>query len=103
MTWVALLYSIVLAPAYGWVVMSELRDMAEGLGCAAPARWSPPATWCSRAPGTQARALESRLEPAFEARFGRHIDIIVRSAERWRRLIAGNPFKEAAFTLAWTH
>ena len=32
MTWVALLYSIVLAPAYGWVVMSELRDMAEDLG-----------------------------------------------------------------------
>ena len=30
MTWVALLYSIVLAPAYGWVVMSELQDVAEG-------------------------------------------------------------------------
>ena len=52
--------------------MSELRDMAEGLGCAAPARWSPPATWRSSVaghpgarPGEQAGAgLRGAIRPA---------------------------------------
>jgi len=36
--------------------------------------------------------LEQRLETAFEKAFGRHVVIIVRTAEDWLKLAAGNPF-----------
>jgi len=44
------------------------------------------------------RALEARLEQAFAARFGRHVDIIARAGPDWLRLVAGNPFPKAAAT-----
>jgi uncharacterized protein (DUF1697 family) len=93
--WVALLHSIVLGPGRR-VVMSELRDMAENLGLERPRTLVATGNLVFEAAGAEARALERRLEPAFAARFGRHIDIVVRSAEGWRRLVAGNPFREAA-------
>jgi uncharacterized protein (DUF1697 family) len=39
-----------------------------------------------------ARLVEQRLERAFESTFGRHVDVIVRPAAAFRRLVAGNPF-----------
>ena len=38
------------------------------------------------------RELEVRLEDAFERRFGRRVDTIVRAAAPFRRLAEGNPF-----------
>jgi len=36
------------------------------------------------------------LEAVFADRFGKRIDFILRRAEDWHRLAAGNPFREAA-------
>ncbi|KQS57500.1 hypothetical protein ASG17_01930 [Brevundimonas sp. Leaf363] len=40
--------------------------------------------------------LESAVEDAFEARFGRRIAAIVRTPEQWRALIQANPFAAEA-------
>jgi uncharacterized protein (DUF1697 family) len=92
---VALLYSVVLAPGRR-VVMSELRDMAAELGLKDPRTLVATGNLVFGTRATDPRALEARLEAAFERRFGRHVDIIVRDAAGWRRLVAGNPFPEAA-------
>ena len=76
--------------------MADLRAMAEDLGLTRPRTLVATGNLVFEADRTDARALEARLEPAFAARFGRHIDIIVRDADGWRRLVAGNPFPEAA-------
>lgn len=92
---VALLYSIVLGPGRR-VVMTDLRALATELGLAAPRTLVATGNLVFGAPGLAEDALEVRLERAFAARFGKQVDIIVRSAGRWRQLIAANPFPEAA-------
>lgn len=93
-TWVALLYSIVLGPGRR-VVMRELRDVAGGLGFGDPRTLLASGNLIFEADGG-ARELEARLEPAFAGHFGRHVDIILRDGADWPRLMAGNPFPEAA-------
>jgi uncharacterized protein (DUF1697 family) len=90
-SYIALLYSIVLGPGRR-VVMAELRAMAAGLGLGDPRTLVATGNLVFTAARTTASKLEGKLEPAFAARFGRHVDIIVRSAADWRRLVAGNPF-----------
>ncbi len=92
---VALLYSVVLAPGRR-VVMTELRRLAEELGFGRPQTLLATGNLVFDAPAGDARELEARLEPAFAARFGRRIDIIVRPGAAWAGLIAGNPFPEAS-------
>ena len=92
---VALLHSIVLSPGRR-VVMAELRAMAEALG------FSNARTLVSTgnlvfdanasAGGGAADEIESALEAGFRRHFGRPVDILVRRADDWRRLAAGNPF-----------
>jgi uncharacterized protein (DUF1697 family) len=94
-TWVALLYSIVLAPKRR-VIMAELRDLALGLGFAAPRTLLASGNLIFEAEAEDARAVEARLEPAFAERFGRRIEIIVRDGAEWGRLIRGNPFPAEA-------
>lgn len=94
-THVALLYSIVLGPGRR-VVMTELRALAAELGLDAPRTLVATGNLVFGAPDQPVAALEARLEQAFAARFGRHVDIILRTAADWRRLVAGNPFPEAA-------
>ncbi len=93
-THVALLYSIVLAPGRR-VVMADLREMAAGLGLLRPRTLGATGNLVFEAAASP-RALEARLEAAFAERFGRAIDIIVRPGAAWGRLLAGNPFPEAA-------
>lgn len=94
-THVALLYSIVL-PA-GRVVMADLRAMAGELGFVAPRTLVASGNLVFEAPSRMpVRAIEQRLEPAFAARFGRAVDIIVKSAEVFRALAAANPFRDEA-------
>jgi uncharacterized protein (DUF1697 family) len=92
--WVTLLYSIVLGGGRR-VVMSDLRALAGELGLGAPRTLLATGNLIFEA-DAGARALEARLEPAFAARFGRHVDIIVRDAAAWPRLMAGNPFPQAS-------
>ncbi|TPL27108.1 DUF1697 domain-containing protein [Mesorhizobium sp. B2-4-9] len=90
-TYVALLYSIVLGEGRR-VVMSDLKAMAEGLGLKNVRTLVATGNLVFEAPATDVAGLEQRLEAAFKKAFGRHVDIIVRGAEDWLRLAAGNPF-----------
>jgi len=90
-TYVALLYSIILGEGRR-VVMSDLKAMAEGLGLKNPRTLVATGNLVFEARATDIAKLEQRLETAFEKTFGRHVDIIVRTAEDWLRLAAGNPF-----------
>ena len=93
--YVALLYSIVLGPGRR-VVMSELRDLAEGLGFERPRTVAATGNLVFEAPETAIPDLEAALEAAVAARLGRPIDVIVRGAEEWRTLAAANPFPAEA-------
>lgn len=92
-TYVALLYSIVLGPGRR-LVMSDLRDMAAELGLENPRTLVATGNLVFEAEGKSVSALERELEAAFVPRFGKHVDIIVRDAAAWRRLVAANPFPE---------
>lgn len=90
-TYVALLYSIILSEGRR-LVMSDLRAMAEGLGLYDPRTLVATGNLVFETKETEIAALERRLETAFEKTFGRHVDIIVRRADDWLKLAAGNPF-----------
>ncbi|RWC49377.1 MAG: DUF1697 domain-containing protein [Mesorhizobium sp.] len=92
-TYVALLYSIVLGEGRR-VVMADLKAMAEQLGLNNPRTLVATGNLVFEAPATDIADLEQRLEVAFEKTFGRHVDIIVRGAEDWLKLAAGNPFPD---------
>ncbi len=88
---VALLYSIVLGEGRR-VIMADLRALASELGLEAPRTVVATGNLLFKADAEPPRQLESRIEAAFAARFGKHIAIIVRSGEDWLRLAASNPF-----------
>jgi len=90
-TCVALLHSIVLTPQKR-VVMADLRAMAEGLGHENVRTLISSGNLVFETEERDIPGIEARLEAAFAATFGRHVDIVVRSAEAWRQLAAGNPF-----------
>jgi uncharacterized protein (DUF1697 family) len=94
-TWVALLYSIVLTGGRR-VVMADLRALAEELGFHQPRTLLATGNLIFAADAPDADAVEAVLEPAFAARFGKPIEIIVRDAAAWPRLMQANPFAEAA-------
>lgn len=92
-TYVALLYSIVLGPGRR-LVMSDLRDMAADLGLGNPRTLVAIGNLLFEADGISVPELERSLEAAFAKKFGKHVDIIVRGAEAWLKLVAANPFPE---------
>jgi uncharacterized protein (DUF1697 family) len=98
-TYVALLYSIVLGEGRR-VVMSDLKAMAESLGLNNPRTLVATGNLVFEAKATGIAALERRLETAFKKTFGRHVDIIVRRADDWLRLAAGNPFPAESIAAA---
>ncbi|WP_276118499.1 DUF1697 domain-containing protein [Pararhizobium qamdonense] len=89
--YVALLHSIVLAPGRR-VVMSELRAMAEGLGFRDARTLVSTGNLVFEAQSEPVGVIEAQLEEGFRARYGKHVDIIVRDAPGWLALAAGNPF-----------
>jgi len=91
--YVALLYSIVLTPRKR-VVMADLRAMAESLGLGNVRTLVSSGNLVFESGAGSVVELEGRLEAAFAKSFGRHVDIIVRTAEAWCELAAGNPFPE---------
>jgi uncharacterized protein (DUF1697 family) len=70
--------------------------LADELGLARPRTLLATGNLIFEAAATDERALETALEPAFAARLGRPVDIIVRAGDRWLALMRGNPFAEAA-------
>ncbi|MBP0583129.1 DUF1697 domain-containing protein [Labrys sp. LIt4] len=93
--YVALLYSIVLTPQRR-VVMEELRAIAAGCGYDHPRTLASTGNLVFEAPEQDIAAIETRLEAGFRSHYGKHVDIIVRSAEGWRSTVAGNPFPAEA-------
>lgn len=94
-THVALLHSIVLSPGRR-VVMADLRAMAAGTGLNDPRTLGASGNLVFEAGDAPVPALERALESGFAATFGRHVDIIVRTAACWRALAAANPFAAEA-------
>ena len=90
-THVALLYSIVI-DAKRRVVMSELRAIAESLDYRNVRTLVSTGNLVFEADETSVPAIEHALERAFATFHGKHVDIIVKTAEEWRRLVATNPF-----------
>lgn len=77
------------------IPMADLRGHCAGLG------WEEVETYIQSgnvvfAPKGTAARLEAALEEEIEARFGLKIPVVVRSAAEWPKLVAGNPFPEAA-------
>ena len=75
------------------VPMAELRAVADGLGLGSVRTYVASGNLVFEAEADEA-ALERRLEEAIAARFGFAVDVIVRSATRWRGYAASNPFPE---------
>lgn len=92
-TYVALLHSIVLAPGKR-LVMADLKAMAEALDYREARTLVATGNLIFEADDAPLAAIETRLEAAFRDRFGKHVDIILRTAEAWKHLAAQNPFPE---------
>ena len=92
-TYVALLHSIVLGPGRR-LVMTDLKAMAEGLGYRNARTLVATGNLIFDADEAPLAAIENRLEDAFRNRFGKHVDIILRTAEGFQSLAAGNPFPD---------
>lgn len=90
-TYVALLFSIGISEGRR-LIMAEWRSMMEDLGLQNPQTLIATGNAVFKNPKTTTRELEVRLEDAFERRFGRRVDTIVRAATPFRRLTEGNPF-----------
>lgn len=93
MTYVALLHSIVLG-AGKRLIMADLREMAQELGFEECRTLVATGNLVFRAPEAPVCEIEDALERAFEKRFGKHVDILVRSAPDWLALTATNPFPD---------
>ncbi|MCR4521983.1 MULTISPECIES: DUF1697 domain-containing protein [Bosea] len=92
-TYVALLHSILLGPGKR-LVMADLKAMASELGFANPRTWVATGNLIFEGEDAPIAAVESRLEAGFRARFGKPVDIILRTAPAWLRLAAQNPFPD---------
>lgn len=89
--YVALLHSVVLSPGRR-MAMSDLRAMAENLGYRDPRTLVATGNLVFHAAGEAVGTLEAELEAAFERRFGKHVDIIVRTGVDWLRVAERNPY-----------
>ena len=94
-TYVGLLYSVVIDQTRR-VAMADLRRIAEELGHANVRTLVSTGNLVFESAETAVPAIESALERAFAAFHGKHVDIIVKAAPDWRRLVASNPFPAAS-------
>ena len=92
-TYVAQLHSIVLGPGKR-LVMADLKAMAAELGFANPRTWVATGNLIFEGEDAPLATVETRLEAGFRARFGKPVDIILRTAPAWLRLAAQNPFPD---------
>jgi uncharacterized protein (DUF1697 family) len=91
-TYVGLLYSIVI-DAKRRVVMSDLRSIAEGLGHRNVRTLVSSGNLVFESDQTSISGIETDLEHAFAAFHGKHVDIIVKTAADWLKLVRSNPFR----------
>lgn len=79
------------------VPMSELKELAAGLGWTDVATYIQSGNVVFRARGAPAK-LEDALEKAIAKHFELAIPVIVRAAKDWPGYVAGNPFADACKT-----
>ncbi len=72
--------------------MSDLKAMAESLGFRNARTLVATGNLVFKAEPQPIASVEAQLEAGFATAFGKHVDIIVRDADRWLRLADGNPF-----------
>lgn len=89
----ALLYSISLVDG-ARLKMEPFRQFAWELGLENPKTVLSTGNLVFDSTARSVPKLTARLEAAFAERFGRRIDIIVRSGRDWQRLVAANPFAD---------
>lgn len=94
-TYIALLFSIGIAGNQR-LKMADWRAMLEDLGLQNPRTLIATGNAVFECHTTHVRALELKLEDAFEQRFGRRVDTIVHPASFYRRLVQENPFPKEA-------
>jgi len=93
MTWVALLYSIVL-PAGARLKMADFKALAEGLGYGQVRTVGSSGNLIFETGPRSLPEVEAELEAAFALRFGKAVPVILRDAGAFRRLAAANPFPD---------
>jgi len=91
-TYVALLHSIILG-AGRRVVMADLRATVESAGFRSPRTLVATGNLVFQADKEAVADVEAALETAFARDFGKHVDIVARTAEDWIVLAGGNPFQ----------
>ncbi|MFT4913614.1 MAG: hypothetical protein ACI9YM_002215 [Brevundimonas sp.] len=79
------------------VLMTELKTVADTLGLANPRTLLASGNLVVDS-DAEPLDLEARLEAGIAARFGRPIEIMVRTPDQWAALIAANPFPQQAVT-----
>jgi uncharacterized protein (DUF1697 family) len=79
------------------VPMAELRQVAAAAGYAEIETWIQSGNLVLTTAAAPA-AVEATLAPALARRFGFEVDVIARAAAAWARVIASNPFPDAAAT-----
>lgn len=94
-TYVGLLYSIIIDRTRR-VAMADLRAIAEGLGYGHVRTLVSTGNLVFETGETAVPKIEADLERAFAAFHGKHVDIIVKTAADWQRLVASNPFRVEA-------
>ena len=95
-SFVALLFSIGIGDGRR-LMMADWRSMMEDIGLRNPQTLIATGNAVFESRGSDPREIEACLENAFERRFGRRVETIVRAAAPFRRLVDGNPFpKESA-------
>ena len=80
----------------GSVAMTDLRNLAQGLGLAEPRTLLQSGNLVFCTDGPVGATLERRLEAAAAERLGLTIGFFVRSAAEWAEIIARNPFPDEA-------
>jgi uncharacterized protein (DUF1697 family) len=90
-TYIALLYSIGIS-GNRRLIMNDWRSMMSSLGLVRPRTVIATGNALFDFAATGEREMEAMLEDAFEVRFGRRVDTIVRTATGFRRLAERNPF-----------
>lgn len=90
-SYVALLYSIGVAKGRR-LAMADWRSMMVELGFRNPRTFIATGNAIFESRIAKPQELELQLEDAFERRFGRRVDTIVRAAAPFRRLARRNPF-----------
>jgi len=92
MTWVALLYSIVLPG--GRLKMADLKALAEVLGYDEVRTVASSGNLVFETGERKAAEVEAELEAAFAQRFDKAVPVIVRDAGAFKTLVRANPFPD---------